>query len=103
MAALCSLLKERRLEIGASVYGVAQASGVTQQAIGNYEKKLRQPTLDCLVKVCGALGITPVQLFQMAETRIGPPPPRQIASPARKKKAESEGRKAGKDSVKKTS
>ncbi|RYD82368.1 MAG: XRE family transcriptional regulator [Verrucomicrobiaceae bacterium] len=100
---ICDLLMERRLELGASIYSVAQASGVTQQAIGNYERKKRQPSLDCLVKVSGALGLTPVDLFRAAQDRIGPPPPRQIAAPARKKKTGEESSNKKVDSTSKKS
>jgi len=52
---VCKVLKERRLKLGVSIYHVSQASGVSQQAIANYEKLLRRPTLDCLAKVADAL------------------------------------------------
>lgn len=68
---LCSSLRERRKELGLTIYRVSQSSGVSQQAIANYEKNLRHPTIVCLVKVSLALGVKPSDLMADAEKHTG--------------------------------
>jgi len=68
---VCKVLKEKRLELGVSIYHVSQASGVSQQAIAYYEKLQRRPTLECLNKVAVALGLMPSELLAEAEARLG--------------------------------
>lgn len=70
---LCNALKEKRLSLGASIYRVSQSSGVSQQAISNYEKLNRRPTLECLLKVSLALGLKPSKLLELVEKRVGVP------------------------------
>jgi transcriptional regulator with XRE-family HTH domain len=50
---------------------VSQASGVSQQAISYYEKKPRQPSLECLAKVSKALDWELSKLIAEAERRLG--------------------------------
>ena len=78
--ALCDLLRERRLASGLTIYRVSQASGVTQQAISNYEKHNRRPTLECLFKVSLALGLKPSKLLALAEKRVELPGTRSAAT-----------------------
>ncbi len=54
-----------------SVYALSQASGVSQQAIANYEKLARRPTIECLIKVARGLGFSPSELVSRAEARLG--------------------------------
>ncbi len=73
ITALCVSLKERREQLGITIYRVSQSSGVSQQAIANYEKVLQRPTIECLVKVSMALGLKPSELMLLAENRVGDP------------------------------
>lgn len=67
---LCNTMKDRRLFLGVSIYQISQASGVSQQAISNYEKLNRRPTLECLARVSSALGLKLSDLLAIAETRV---------------------------------
>lgn len=67
--AICGEIKARRIELGLSIYAVSQASGVSQQAIANYEKGNRRPTLECLVRVAKGLDIELSELVRRAEAR----------------------------------
>ena len=73
--AICREIARCRKDLGMTVYGLSQASGVSQQAIANYEKLARQPTTECLIKVAKGLGLTPSQLLSRAEARIHYPSP----------------------------
>ena len=73
--AICREIPRRRKELGMTVYALSQESGVSQQAIANYEKLARQPTIECLIKVAKGLGLTPSQLLSRAEARIHYPSP----------------------------
>ena len=53
-----------------TVYALSQESGVSQQAIANYEKLARQPTIECLIKVARGLGLSPSELMSRAEARL---------------------------------
>lgn len=68
--AICEAIAHRREELGLSVYAVSQSSGVSQQAIGYYERKQRRPSLECLAKVARALDWELSELVAEAESRI---------------------------------
>lgn len=44
-------LKELRSEMGLSQASVAERLGITQQAYANYEREVRQPDLEMLLKI----------------------------------------------------
>lgn len=67
---ICQEIRLRRTELGITVYALSQASGVSQQAIANYEKGARRPNLECLVRVSKGLGLELSELVQRAERRI---------------------------------
>ena len=72
--------------LGVSVYQVAQESGVSQQAIANYEKQEHRPTLECLMKVSRALGFTPSEIVALAEKKVKIPNPAKLTPLKRGKK-----------------
>ena len=67
--AICREIVTRRKELGWSVYALSQASGVSQQAIANYEKGVWRPSLDCLLKVARGLELAPSEFLARAEAR----------------------------------
>lgn len=69
--AICEVIAEQRKERGLSVYALAQLSGVSQQAIGYYEKKQRRPSVECLARVARGLGLELSELIEEAEKRVG--------------------------------
>ena len=69
VVAICREIPRRRKELGMSVYALSQASGVSQQAIANYEKMARQPSIECLIKVARGLGLQLSELIAGAEMR----------------------------------
>jgi len=70
MEALGKVIAERRVELGMSVYALSQESGVSQQAIANYEKLARRPSLECLIRVARGLEMAPSELMKRAETAV---------------------------------
>ena len=72
--ALCEVLKEQRVALGLSIYALSQASGVSQQAIGYYEKLLRRPTVESLARISKALNLKLSELVVLAEARLQNPP-----------------------------
>lgn len=68
--AICMEIARRRKELGMTVYALSQESGVSQQAIANYEKLARQPTIECLIKVARGLDLSPSELMSRAEARL---------------------------------
>lgn len=67
---ICDTIKERRMELGLSVYAVSQTSGVSQQAIAYYEKRVRRPSVECLAKISWGLDLRLSELVSRAERRL---------------------------------
>lgn len=68
---LAHVLREEREKKSMTVYALAQESGVSEQAIHNYEKGDRHPTLERLAHVSWALGMLTSEVIALAEKRIG--------------------------------
>ena len=66
-------IADRRKELGISVDALSQESGVSQQAIANYEKLARRPSLECFVRVARGLGMAPSELLNRAEGKLKNP------------------------------
>jgi transcriptional regulator with XRE-family HTH domain len=75
--ALCEVLKEQRVALGLSIYALSQTSGVSQQAIGYYEKLLRRPTVESLARISKAMNLKLSELVALAEARSQSPLPKQ--------------------------
>jgi transcriptional regulator with XRE-family HTH domain len=60
------LLRKERIRAGLSVYRVAKRSGVSQQMIGYVERGMRNPTLDTLLRITGALNVDLSKLIKRA-------------------------------------
>lgn len=67
---ICETIATRREELGMTIYALSQTSGVSQQAISYYEKRQRQPSLECLAKVSRALEWELSELIAEAERRL---------------------------------
>lgn len=67
---ICEYLRERREQLGKTIYNVAQTSGISWQSVSAYEQHKRRPTLDCLAKVAVALEMRPSELLAAAESRL---------------------------------
>ena len=46
---------------------LAQESGLSQQMVSYVEKQKRTPSLDTLLRICGALGIQASEILKKAE------------------------------------
>ena len=68
--AICQEIKIRRTELGLTIYALSQESGVSQQAIANYEKGIRRPNLECLIRTAKGLKLNLSELISRAERRI---------------------------------
>ena len=60
-------LKECRLECGLTQLQVANALGLTLPAICQYEKGVREPSLDILVKLCKLLNVSADYLLGLTD------------------------------------
>lgn len=60
-------LKECRLECGLTQLQVAQSLGVTLPAISQYEKGIREPSLELLVKYCKLLNVSADYLLGLSD------------------------------------
>jgi len=67
LEALSRVIRAQREEKGMTVYALSQESGVSEQAIHNYEKSLRHPTIERLAHVSRALGLKTSALIALAE------------------------------------
>lgn len=68
--AICKEIAIRRAELGLTVYALSQASGVSQQAIANYEKLNRRPSIECLIRVAKGLEFELSDLIRRAEGKV---------------------------------
>ena len=64
------LLEKERKRKGYSKYRLAQLSGVSPQMLGYLERGLRQPSLETLLRLCGALEISLSKLIHAAEPHV---------------------------------
>ena len=61
-------LKEIRTEKGLKQKELAQALGLTLQAICNYEAGIREPSLEMLVKMCKYFDVTADYLLGLTDS-----------------------------------
>ena len=75
-------LSGKRVDMGFSQQGVADASNITPQMLSRYELGIADPPLSTLVRICKALQLSPtallIQSMIMAEPAVEqePQPPR---------------------------
>ncbi|MBE0545629.1 MAG: helix-turn-helix transcriptional regulator [Verrucomicrobia bacterium] len=69
------LLKEERERQGASLNSAAQKAGLSRQTITFVEQELRNPTLETLLRITGALGVNLEKIIaqarQLASSKAG--------------------------------
>ena len=63
------ILQEERAKQGLSMNAVSERAGLSRTMIGFVEKELRNPTLDTLLRISGALGIDLVEVLSRAVKR----------------------------------
>jgi transcriptional regulator with XRE-family HTH domain len=63
------LLRQERQAQNLSVYRVAKDSGLSQQMIHYVERGMRNPTLDTLLRIAGALGVDFAVVIKRATTK----------------------------------
>ena len=59
-------MREERLKKGLSLAAVAARAGISYQMVGFVEKEERNPTLDTLLRIAGALEIDFVKIIARA-------------------------------------
>ncbi len=64
-------IKEARKAAGLSSRELSRISGLTHAAIQKYENGELFPTSDCLIKLCGAMGIPVERLFRPGIVELG--------------------------------
>lgn len=67
-------ITEKRIKAELSRNEVARRAELTEAYIGLLERGLRNPTVDVIERICGALGIT-IQEFFAVDQEIAAPPP----------------------------
>ena len=68
--AISIVIQEQRKQREYSVYKLAYRSGVSQQAIGYYEKRIRRPNIECLAKLAAGMDMELSELIKLAENQI---------------------------------
>lgn len=63
-------LNKFRLERKMSVYRLAELTGINQSTLANTFSRGIVPSVQNLILICEALGITPAQFFAEDETRV---------------------------------
>lgn len=58
MSILSERLKQTRLDLHYTQKQVAEACGLTKNAITNYESGFREPSIDVLIKLCNYLDVS---------------------------------------------
>lgn len=56
-ARLAARLRAERERQGLSMLAVSERAGLSQQMVSYLERGIRNPSLDTLIRVCGALGL----------------------------------------------
>lgn len=72
-AAFGQALRERRLEVGLSQEGLADAVGLDRTYVSGIERGERNPSLTNILKLAAAVQAPPAQLFARAETLLAHP------------------------------
>lgn len=62
------LLKQKREELGMSMYEVAKKSGLSPSMVSRVEKEIRRPTLDTLLRISTAMGIELAPIIKKSES-----------------------------------
>jgi len=69
-AAICSqvarILKEERMKRGLSMTSVAAKAGLSQQIVSFIERGTRNPTLDTLLRITGAMKVDLAKIISQA-------------------------------------
>jgi len=63
------ILREERIRQGVSLTRIAEMAGLSRQMVGYVERGLRVPTIDTLLRICGALQIDAVSALRRAQRR----------------------------------
>lgn len=58
MSTLSERLKQSRIELNYTQKQVADACGLTKNAITNYESGFREPSIEVLIKLCDFLNVS---------------------------------------------
>lgn len=66
-AEVIRLLSEERQRLGLSMKGVADKAGISHTMVSRMERGLRNPTLDTLLRISGAMGIELSPIVRQAE------------------------------------
>jgi len=86
-------ITEKRIKAELSRNEVARRADLTEAYIGLLERGLRNPTVDVVERICGALGIT-IQEFFAVDQEIAALPPDIYAFVNKRENHESSGREA---------
>ncbi len=73
--AVCSqvarILKQERESKGLSMTVLGERAGLSQQMVSYVEREMRVPSLDTLVRICGALDLTAHEVIRKAYLAAG--------------------------------
>ncbi|GEM_PF-1706984 len=71
MAAVCKAIQQRRKMLGLTQEQLAEHAGLHRTYISDIERGTRNPSIDCVLKLCKALELEPSALFLYAELQCG--------------------------------
>jgi transcriptional regulator with XRE-family HTH domain len=66
LSAVAHILREERMRQGLSLSALASAAGLSHQMVSFVEKERRNPTLDTLLRIAGALKIDLAEIIRRA-------------------------------------
>ena len=69
-SALAGVLRKERVKRGFSVKSFSKKSGVSRQAIGNFENGVQMPIVDTLHKIAAGLGLKVSEISALAEKQL---------------------------------
>jgi transcriptional regulator with XRE-family HTH domain len=73
---LAAILRSERERLGLSMNAVAERAGLSQPMVSLVERRLRQPTLDTLLRISVALEVDLADLIQRAQRAAARPTPK---------------------------
>ncbi len=66
-AQVSAILRAEREGRSLSMTTVAERAGLSQQMVSYVERGMRSPTLDTLLRICGAIGADPADALRRAQ------------------------------------
>lgn len=66
------IVREERVIRGLSLATVAERSGLSYQSVSYVEREMRAPTVETLLRIAIALGVSPAEIVERAASKLAP-------------------------------